>query len=296
MIRNQEKEYIPQVRPFIETRYPRAGFCCFHMQTTGHYWRNSAISGLWILSPAGKDAWRILQWTLEQEEDEYTMLEEFGRELASFSTLMGYNSTSFHIPYLEQKYRAYGLPSPFFNKEYLDLFHALKSTCRMLHLTMKLEEIREFLCLPSDCSEAETVLCSSALLAYRKVLSGDFTIVCTHPMDSEFMVTLRTDWPLPGPFRIHHDAYYLIGDKNEIRIKIKLFENRIRVYYTDVQNYWYLPREDTAVHKTMAAYIDKEHRIKADASNCYTYAPYTADFPENREKLKKYICSLLSCR
>ncbi|MGN1205819.1 MAG: hypothetical protein ACI4SQ_02395, partial [Eubacterium sp.] len=37
----------------------------------------------------------------------------------------------------------------------------------------------------------------------------------------------------------------------------------------DYQNYYYLPTEDTAIHKSVGIYVEKEFREPAKASNCY---------------------------
>ena len=35
------------------------------------------------------------------------------------------------------------------------------------------------------------------------------------------------------------------------------------------KDYYYLPKEDIAIHKSVASFVDKEYREKAKASNCY---------------------------
>ena len=44
----------------------------------------------------------------------------------------------------------------------------------------------------------------------------------------------------------------------------------MKYFYSNYQDYYYLPAEDTAMHKSIATFVDKEHRIQATASNCYT--------------------------
>ncbi|MDE7206671.1 MAG: hypothetical protein K2N90_05860, partial [Lachnospiraceae bacterium] len=36
------------------------------------------------------------------------------------------------------------------------------------------------------------------------------------------------------------------------------------------KDYYYLPKEDIAIHKSVAAFVDKNYREQAKASNCYT--------------------------
>lgn len=41
-------------------------------------------------------------------------------------------------------------------------------------------------------------------------------------------------------------------------------------FYKDYKNYYYLPEEDMAVHKSVGAYVEASHRQKATAATCYT--------------------------
>ncbi len=40
-------------------------------------------------------------------------------------------------------------------------------------------------------------------------------------------------------------------------------------FFPDYRNYYYLPAEDTAIHKSVASFVDASHREKAKAQNCY---------------------------
>ncbi len=40
-------------------------------------------------------------------------------------------------------------------------------------------------------------------------------------------------------------------------------------YFPDYRNYYYLPEEDMAIHKSVASFVDASHRKKATAQNCY---------------------------
>ncbi len=44
----------------------------------------------------------------------------------------------------------------------------------------------------------------------------------------------------------------------------------MKYFYPNYKDYYYLPDEDAAIHKSVAAYVDREHRIQAKASTCYT--------------------------
>ena len=57
---------------------------------------------------------------------------------------------------------------------------------------------------------------------------------------------------------------------NRIDIALDIYETELKLFYKDYKNYYYLPKEDMVVHKSLAAFVDKENKVKASASNCYT--------------------------
>ena len=57
---------------------------------------------------------------------------------------------------------------------------------------------------------------------------------------------------------------------NRIDIALDIYETELKLFYKDHKNYYYLPKEDMVVHKSLAAFVDKENKVKASASNCYT--------------------------
>ena len=50
----------------------------------------------------------------------------------------------------------------------------------------------------------------------------------------------------------------------------------MKYFYSNYKDYYYLPEEDVALHKSVASFVDKEHRTQATAATCYTrkYATY----------------------
>lgn len=57
---------------------------------------------------------------------------------------------------------------------------------------------------------------------------------------------------------------------NRIDIALDIYETELKLFYKDYKNYYYLPKEDMVVYKSLAAFVDKENKVKASASNCYT--------------------------
>lgn len=73
--------------------------------------------------------------------------------------------------------------------------------------------------------------------------------------------------PVPVSYGVQ-DCFLTIRD-DELSIKISMLRGELKFFYPDYQNYYYLPEEDMAMHKSVAAYVDKNHRQQATARNCY---------------------------
>ena len=44
----------------------------------------------------------------------------------------------------------------------------------------------------------------------------------------------------------------------------------LKYFYSNYKDYYYLPQEDMAIHKSLATFVDKDFREKAKPENCYT--------------------------
>ena len=60
------------------------------------------------------------------------------------------------------------------------------------------------------------------------------------------------------------------AEGSEATLRVPLFEEELKYFYANYKDYYYLPKEDTAIHKSIASFVDKAYREKATAENCYT--------------------------
>jgi hypothetical protein len=68
---------------------------------------------------------------------------------------------------------------------------------------------------------------------------------------------------LPCRITYSDDYMYFNATGNEMKIHIKKLDTTMNYYFKDYRNYYYLPLEKMAVHKSVAEYIDKAHKEKA---------------------------------
>lgn len=86
----------------------------------------------------------------------------------------------------------------------------------------------------------------------------------------ELLITLSLATPLPKPVSASANNCYFKGDNDSATLKVPIYEEELKYFYSNYKDYYYLPTEDVALHKTVASFVDKEHRLQASAANCYT--------------------------
>lgn len=107
---------------------------------------------------------------------------------------------------------------------------------------------------------------------------------------NQLMIHTELAFAVPQPVRFHLDCFsfkkttadqeflsalstsyaFLDLKDSQLSISIPIFHLDLKYFFEDYKNYFYLPEEDTAIHKKVAMFVDKEHRVNAKKSNCYT--------------------------
>lgn len=132
----------------------------------------------------------------------------------------------------------------------------------------------------------------------------------------ELLITFSIPSTLPTPFAFNACECYLSVKGNSGILKIPVYQEEMKYYYDNYKDYYYLPEEDMAIHKSVAVYVDKNFRKQAAPSTCYTrksgeflpqwdiiFTPFfkkdydskntffemTDDIKHNREQFDKYI-------
>lgn len=86
----------------------------------------------------------------------------------------------------------------------------------------------------------------------------------------ELIMNLHFLTVLPTTISYSANGCYFIGEKTEGKLRVPMFEGELKYFYANYKDYYYLPKEDVAIHKSVASFVDKEYREQAHASNCYT--------------------------
>ncbi|MBP3196969.1 MAG: ribonuclease H-like domain-containing protein, partial [Butyrivibrio sp.] len=87
---------------------------------------------------------------------------------------------------------------------------------------------------------------------------------------SEVYMKLVLPISLPGQLSGNEEGMFFKALGNEATLKVPLYETELKYFYSNYKEYYYLPKEDMAVHKSLAEFVDKNYREKAKPENCYT--------------------------
>lgn len=132
------------------------------------------------------------------------------------------------------------------------------------------------------------------ILAYERILRGNYCVASIEGIETmsqskeqrkELQITLTNDYPAPRRVSCGNALYYLSIYKDKTQINVKLYDGELKFFFKDYKNYYYLPKEDAAVHKSLSTYVDKKYREPAVPQNCYTKKK-ALFVPQYREVMK----------
>lgn len=86
----------------------------------------------------------------------------------------------------------------------------------------------------------------------------------------ELILQLVFTSPLPVPISFMGRGCHFKGEGYEGTLIVPIYEEELKYFYANHKNYYYLPTEDMAIHKSIATFVDKDYRQQATAENCYT--------------------------
>ena len=89
----------------------------------------------------------------------------------------------------------------------------------------------------------------------------------------EVLMKLTLYTSIPSPIGKSFDGCFFKAEGNVVTVRVPLHEGELKYFYSNYKDYYYLPAEDTAMHKSIAEFVDKAHRQKATKANCYTKKP-----------------------
>lgn len=327
MISREKTLYFPDLDTHLLEIFSKASINnirALHIETTG-FSRNNSIVFLagCLQADQPPDKWLLKQWLLDDPSSEKELLDALADEIQENACLLHYNGLQFALPFLEKRCARWDAPVTWQNCGQLDLYRTLRPCQKLLGLAhMRLCDLEKFLGLPRpdgpsgkeyialfkkyiacrqpDLEEilldySQQCLCglmhSVGALAYLAFLQGDFRLERSQIVQDTLTCSLKLSTALPRPFSLdcHPKPWSISGSGCQAQMTFLLENGCLRMYYPNYKDYYYLPAEDTAIHKSVGAYADKKNRVPATEENCFTRFPCTVDFMQNDEQIEDYI-------
>ena len=76
-------------------------------------------------------------------------------------------------------------------------------------------------------------------------------------------------FPFTLQIQVLTETYSIVITKKEIVLSVPLYTGELKHFFPNYKDYFYLPLEDTAIHASIASFVEKEYRKKATAATCY---------------------------
>jgi len=168
---------------------------------------------------------------------------------------------------------------------------------KILHKDSDLLEEQKNTLLLHNHEDLTGLLYVTPILAFEDMLNEEVTITDAFLSSDTGYLTLETFLPNPLPISFaisKEDGWSFEAKKETGMMTIPVSNQQFKLYYENYKDYFYLPAEDTAVHKSVATYVDKDYRQKATKENCYTKVTVTDALLSDNTQLAQCFQRLLN--
>lgn len=281
--------------------YQAADCLFFDIETTGFAVNNTHVYLIGCVF-CENGTFKSLQWFAQNRDEETDVLNTFFHFMRSFKVLIHFNGDGFDIPYLQKKAELYGLKSGFDALISLDIFKTAATFKKFLKLeNYKQKTVEKFLGFEREdqysgkelinvysfylqnrdeeslklllLHNREDICGMTTLLpmfSYLRILNGEFALDNIQLNDTEIIFNCTLVQSIPRRVSLGYKEFYITAYQNSLKIRIKIYTRELKFFYRNYKDYYYLPTEDVALHKSVAFYVDKDYRTRAKAANCYS--------------------------
>lgn len=273
----------------------------FDIETTGF---SREFHMIYLIGAAAckNGQWRLLQWFAEEPEEESEVIRAFLDFSYDYDTLIHFNGQRFDLPFTQARAEAWQIPWTLEFDESIDLMNLIKPYKKLCQLeNCRQKSVEQLLGL----SSREDVMNGGELIPvyHHYVHNRDnrsLKLLLLHNADDVRGMTGLTQaarWPdffhsgfhFTGmdcnrqgvvfhyqstarmPVLLHGDLEYwqLSAGGNTLSLGVYFTDGELKHFYKNYKDYYYLPEEDMAVHKSVAEFVDKKYRQKATRQNCF---------------------------
>lgn len=284
--------------------YPDERLLFFDIETTGFAAKNTTlylIGALWY----EKEQVKIIQWFNEDRKSEKEIIIAFSQFCKGFTHLVHFNGLGFDIPYLLQKANLLNIPFTADTElTQIDIYKEIRSFKEIFAIdNMKQVSIERYLGIerqdtysgkelihiyqryvaaPAEESEHLLLLHNhddllgmpqiSGILNYKTFFEKiDILSIDMKTEDTKLIISFTYDnfAHLRKRISLSKNGIYLNAIGQKASLSIPIFYGTLKHYFKDYKNYYYLPKEDVSIHKSVAAFVEAKNKEKATKNTCY---------------------------
>ena len=285
----------------INSIFSDGNICYFDIETTGLSRQKNIIYLIGVVYQENK-IYKSIQWFNDDGASEENIIRQFIDFIGDYQVLINYNGTSFDIPFVHERAKLYNIDFDTVSVQSFDLYKLVSKCRKFLSLSdLKQKTIELFLRIDrTDKYDGGTLIniyykylkdrdneacrllllhnyddiCNlvkiTDILSYIDISNGMYDVIETDTSDKELIITCQLYNQLTVPLSIMGEYFYISGKNSTLKFLIKTEELTLKYFYSDYKNYYYLPEEDMAIHKSVAQFVDKDYKMKAKKNNCYT--------------------------
>ncbi|MCR5295180.1 MAG: ribonuclease H-like domain-containing protein [Lachnospiraceae bacterium] len=272
-------------------------FAALDIDPTTRFYRTSLLSRVFLIKggPLPDSPLTEIIYSLEQESDDFDILEDLAKELKDTPLLITYNGKAFDLPHLKKKCELYRIPSFVSEKRCEDLMLTLRPYARLFSLrTRRLSDYVSLLPENENLTDnAQRALAATSLRAFAVLVQGGFSVKRGSCLEGEAFFELAPKVPIPCRLSFSEDPFSLSASPEKTELRALLQDGLLRRYYRDYKSYRFLTHEGYAVHRSVAEYVGSDRQKKATRENCYSYVKCSEKFLSNPESMKSYVLSAL---
>lgn len=277
----------------------------FDIETTGLSARNSTLYLIGVLAYDNNKI-HLTQWFNDDGYSENDLITSFNEYCKDYTHIIHFNGLTFDIPYIREKASKQNIDINNIDQLIqIDIFKEIRSYKSLFGLdNMKLVTIEKYMGIerkdtctggelinvyqryvarPDDEKEHLLLLHNhDDIIGLTKIINilnykslFDRPIVKSHSMshdNSTLTIEVITDEHLYIPKRINltnKNGIYINAFENKITLILPIIKDKFKHFFKDYKNYYYLPKEDMAIHKSVSAYVDSDNKERATKKNCY---------------------------
>ena len=301
----------------------------FDIETTGFSPKNSTLYLIGMLYFENNDSVCLTQIFIESLNEEKQALLEFLSIIKNFEYIISFNGETFDFPFIKACMKNYSIDfSLLSTKSSIDLYKIARKFKLLLRLDKTNQtSIENFLgiyredkynggqliniykdYISTSCRDKEALyklllhnecdilglISLSILIDLNIFFKSDFSFMSYDDIDDSIILNFKADISTPFNLEINLNEFKIKIENEYLFLFCPKFIGKLKYFIEDYKNYFYLPSEDICIHKDIAAFVDKDAKVKAKRETAFLIkdAIFMGFYGEN--SLKKFKVNYIS--